>query len=198
MTTQRYKKGFTLIELLIVISIIAVLASLGLVAARQVKYMVDKKKSEDNLKQLYTFMNIYAQNHGCYPSIQPRGSKSGGGTRDLYPLYLSALEKQPFLQLLRPPGVALVSFSKDPSPDEFDKDHIGYIYNSMVVPDQSDNPPLMAERCVEDGQFTETEKPVFRDCAHILMANGTVREVPVINNKLTLGDIKLEDLAKLK
>ena len=145
-------------------------------------------------------MSIYAQNHGCYPSMQPTNitPRCNGGVRDLYPLYLSAMEKPEFLKLFRPPGVALVPFSKNPGPDEFDSDHIGYIYNSTIVPDQSDNPPLMAERCVEDGMFTKDEKPVFKDCAHILMANGIVKEVPVVKGKLSLGDIKLEDLGKLK
>ena len=198
MATQRRKRGFTLIELLIVISIIAVLASLGLVAAKQVQYMVRKKKSEDNLKQLYAFLTIYGNNFNCYPSMQPRGNKKSGGARDLYPLYLTALDKGQFLTLLQPPGVKLVPFTKDPGPDQFDKDHVGYVYNSTVVPEQSDNPPLMAERCVEDGVFTEQEKPVFRDCAHILMANGTIKQVPVLNNKLSLNDIKLEDLAGLQ
>jgi len=194
------RRGFTLIELLIVISIIGILATLGITTFPIIKKEVNKMKSKSNLSEMYKLLMIYNMTYHTYPSMQPKNTMytRGGGVRDLYPLYQTSIMNKDALQLLRPPGCALIPFSNNPTPDEFNKEHIGYSYNSTVVPDDSQNPPLMAERGAADGLLKREEKPVFEDGIHVLMCDGQVKWIPAINGKLQPGDITTPDqLAKL-
>lgn len=59
---------FTLIELLIVISIIAILASLLLPALQQVKEKARKIQCTSNLRQLNTAFNYYLNDYGIFPT----------------------------------------------------------------------------------------------------------------------------------
>lgn len=131
----------------------------------------------ENLHQVYRMMIIYQMTYHTYPSMQPKNTMytKGGGVRDLYPLYSSRIMNKDSLSLLRPPGCSLIPFSSNPGPDEFDSKHIGYSYNSTVVPDDASNPPLMAERGAADGKLTKEEKPVCDGGVHVLMCNGQVK-----------------------
>jgi prepilin-type N-terminal cleavage/methylation domain-containing protein len=76
--TRKDSAAFTLIELLIVITIIAVLASIALPAYNGVKERGDQTKDLSNAKQIALALRQFAiDNNGAYPNKQPDG-KSGG------------------------------------------------------------------------------------------------------------------------
>lgn len=198
-TASKHSKGFTLIELMVVISIIGVLATMGLAAFNPIKMMVNKMKSKDNMKQLLLLLNIYQQQFGSYPSLQPNSTRytRGGGVKDLYPLWETQLMKKEQLKLLQPPGTAMIPFSQNPSKEEFDKLHIGYSYNSTAIPDDPNNPPIISERGVSDGRIDKAENPVFGDGAHVLFGNSNTEFIPAINGKLSTKDVTADQWGKL-
>ena len=187
------KRGFTLLELLIVIIILCAIALLGLspnpfdfVSRRSELRRIAKEKSEDNLKVLYTFLSIYEETHGFLPSVQstnsPRTASADG--RDLFPLYVSATSKPPilpreFLKLLQPHGIKLRQFSANPTIDEFDRNHIGYRYNSSLMHLAGTNAPLMWEPVgSSNGMPVIPTRPVFTDGIHVLFTDGAVKWIP--------------------
>ncbi len=198
-TAHTRSKGFTLIELMVVISIIGVLATMGLAAFGPIKMMVNKMKSKDNMKQLFLLLNIYQQQFGSYPSVQPNNTRytRGSGVKDLYPLWEAQVMKKEGLKLLQPPGVAMIPFSQNPSKEEFDKLHIGYSYNSTAIPDDPNNPPILSERGVSDGRIDKSDNPVFTDGAHVLFGNSMTDFIPAINGKLSIRDVTPEQWGKL-
>jgi len=155
--------------------------------------MVKGMKSKDNLKQLYLLLSIYQVHYGSYPSLQSNATTSlrSGGVKDLYPLWKSGVMKKEALKLLQPPGIAMVPFSVKPAIQEFDKVHIGYSYNSTVKPGDSSNPPLMAERGVSDGRLDNSEKPVFKNGAHVLFSDGMVEFIPAVKGQLSTCDVSV-------
>ena len=137
-----------------------------------------KMKSKDNLKQIYQLLMIYNMDYNSLPKITSEG---GNGVRDFYPLYESGIMKRDQLALFHPPNVKLQPFSENPTIDEFDKDHIGYAYNSTAEMD-SDS-PLLSEQGVSDGILNKKEKekglkPVFENVAHVLFANAKIEKIP--------------------
>ncbi|WP_075088415.1 type II secretion system protein [Verrucomicrobium spinosum] len=63
-----YRRGFTLLELLVVIGVVAVLATLVLVAGRSVLSKARQAKCAGNLRQLGTAILSYTQDHdGTFP-----------------------------------------------------------------------------------------------------------------------------------
>src|SRR5213592_3243376 len=70
-------KAFTLIELLIVVTIIAVLASIALPAFNGVKERGDQTKDLSNAKQVALALRQFAiDNNGSYPSKPPAADYS--------------------------------------------------------------------------------------------------------------------------
>ena len=66
----RYQKGFTLIELLVVISIIGVLASIGLASLSSARQKADDTRRTQDMEQMRNALEIYASKHnGNYPVI---------------------------------------------------------------------------------------------------------------------------------
>jgi prepilin-type N-terminal cleavage/methylation domain-containing protein len=99
---QKSSSAFTLIELLIVITIIAVLASIALPAYTGVKERGDQTKDLSNAKQISLALRQFAiDNNGAYPSKAPSADYStgtalatGGNSNDafwwLFPNYLQS------------------------------------------------------------------------------------------------------------
>jgi hypothetical protein len=142
-------------------------------------------RSEDNLRSLYVLLQLYAQNYGSYPTLQPGATRyaHSGGVRDLYPLCTSGIMKAEQLELLRPSGAKLIPFSFDPSVDEFDRRHIGYAYNSTAYPDPFKPLPLLSEQGVSDGILdAETNdagvRAVFPDSVRVLFSSGKIEWIP--------------------
>ncbi len=105
-------------------------------------------KVNDNLKQLHMLMMMYAQDWNSFPKVTPEG---GNGVRDLYPLYTTDLLYEQALSILQPPNSHLQPFSKNPTIEEFDKDHIGFSYNSTATYNETNTVPLLADQGVSSG-----------------------------------------------
>ena len=74
MTKSKSSAAFTLVELLIVITIIAVLASIALPAYTGVKERADQTKDLSNAKQIALALRQFAvDNNGAYPAKPPGG-----------------------------------------------------------------------------------------------------------------------------
>ena len=202
---NKKNKGFTLIELLVVISIIGVLAGMGIAGFAPIKVAVNKMKSKDNLKQLYQLILVYNMDYGTYPTTQPSATRyeKSGGVRDLFPLYDTGIMKNDQLALLVAPGAKLIDFSDEPTIDEFDKNHIGYAYNSTARPDS--NEPLISEQGVSSGAIKPNttdhgKRPIFEGIVHVLFANAKIEKIPANkkNGKLSTREIKAEQWGLLQ
>ena len=93
MIRDKSRGGFTLVELLVVIGVIAVLASLSLVALSQVGAASDRSKAISNMRQIGAGINIFtADNDGRLPGplwpgqlAQFDPARSGRLVRELAP-----------------------------------------------------------------------------------------------------------------
>ena len=202
---NKKNKGFTLIELLVVISIIGVLAGMGIAGFAPIKVAVNKMKSKDNLKQIYQLIMLYNMDYGTYPTTQSSATRyeKSGGVRDLFPLYDVGIMKKDQLALLKAPGAKLIDFSDDPTIEEFDKNHIGYAYNSTARPDSSE--PLLSEQGVSSGKLKPNTtdhgtKPIFEGIVHVLFANGKTEKVPANGRtgKLSNKEVKADQWGLLQ
>ncbi len=200
------EKGFTLIELLVVISIIGVLAGLSLTAIGPIMSTFKKFQSKMKLVDLHKMFMIYQQDYNSYPTTMSAKDKyeKSAGVRGLYPLYSTGILKPSDLnKLLHPPGAALIDFSNEPTIDEFDKYHCGYAYNSTAIPNQDDNPPILAEQGVSSGVLKLNTKdrgikPIRKNGAMVLFANGTVEDVHAdIRGKLSTKNVSADMWGKL-
>lgn len=197
-------KGFTLIELLVVISVIGILAGIGVGAQGPVKEEVGKLQRKSMLRDLYVNLQTYQSDYGCFPSTQPNATRyeQGGGVRDLYPLaYTGRLDDKELNKMMHPPGGQFDNFSKDPRIEEFDKNHIGWSYNSCARIDSDE--PLMADQGVSSGSLRLQSqdrgiKPLSTKGVMVLLANGSIEYVPANpKNGKILGNI-VKDWGVLK
>jgi prepilin-type N-terminal cleavage/methylation domain-containing protein len=63
-----YKHGFTLVELLIVIVVIAILASISIVAYNGIQNRAKNVATQSDLRQIEGFLELYNTENGSYPS----------------------------------------------------------------------------------------------------------------------------------
>ncbi len=96
------KKGFTLIELLVVIAIIGLLSSIVMVSLRKARMKARDAQRIENLSQMRTAIESYANDHGKYPPTpyyrnyySSTDESSWNEFQNLLKPYLSKLPKDP-------------------------------------------------------------------------------------------------------
>jgi prepilin-type N-terminal cleavage/methylation domain-containing protein len=79
MTNNYYKnrKGFTLVELLVVISILGILATIGLVAFSSAQARGRDTQRKSDLKQISTALELYYSDYQVYPASSNDGEIMG-------------------------------------------------------------------------------------------------------------------------
>ena len=82
------KKGFTLIELMVAISIIAILAAIGMVVYSSAQKSGRISKRAQDLESLKTSLEVYKTATGSYPSI---GAAEWPGYQNCITAYLGVL-----------------------------------------------------------------------------------------------------------
>ena len=115
--------------------------------------------------------------------------------------YTGRMSSEQLNELMHPPGSKFDDFSKNPGPREFDKNHIGWSYNSCARPESSD--PLLADQGVETGyvRINSTDrgkKPLSKQTVLVLFANGRIENV-IVNQRTgrIVGD-QVKDWSVLK
>ena len=80
MKTQKRNQGFTLIELMVVITIIAILASITVPVVTKVKAKADLSRDISNARQIVLACKSFASDwDGVYPAWDPDAEAEGGG-----------------------------------------------------------------------------------------------------------------------
>jgi prepilin-type N-terminal cleavage/methylation domain-containing protein len=74
--------GFTLLELLTSLTVIAILAVMIIPAFNYLKGRAEKTNCSNNLKNLYAGANLYTQDHGIWPQIDPKTHKQPSYARN--------------------------------------------------------------------------------------------------------------------
>lgn len=99
--------GFTLIELLLVISIAVMFLTIALSAAQTGRQSARDAQRKTDLKQLQTYLELYKDQNGAYPStggqwfssesgdVVGNNSSGGGWIPNLAPGYIGALPRDP-------------------------------------------------------------------------------------------------------
>ena len=190
--------------LILVIPVIGILASVVIGAQGPIKEKVGQLQREAMLRDMYVYLQAYQNDFGSFPSVQPKDTSDelGGGVRDLYPLaYTGRMDDKTLNEMLHPPGSQFDKFSKELRPEEFDRNHIGWSYNSCARIGSDD--PLMADQGVSSGYLDLTSrdrgiKPLSKKSVIVLLANGQVERISVHrkSGKL-LGDV-VKDWSVLK
>lgn len=98
------RKGFTLIELMVAISIVAILATVGLVMYGQAQKLGRDAKRKQDIRSISIALELYKQTNGSWPSITDAVSADGwvNSTSDsaewipgLTSSYISSVPKDP-------------------------------------------------------------------------------------------------------
>ncbi len=80
MKTRKMNQGFTLIELMVVITIIAILASITVPVVTKVKAKADLSRDISNARQIVLACKSFASDwDGVYPAWDPDAADDGGG-----------------------------------------------------------------------------------------------------------------------
>ncbi len=204
--TEDKLSGCLILVLILVLALpfISFLAGVIIGAQGPINEKVDQLQRQAMLRDMYVYLQTYHENFGSFPSVQPKATRyeMGGGVRDLYPLaYTRSIGEKELNDIMHPPGGKFDKFSAELGPVEFDKNHIGWSYNSCARIDSED--PLMADQGVSSAYLNfQTKdrgiKPLSTKNVLVLFANGRIESVPVNrkNGKL-LGD-KVKDWSVLK
>ncbi len=70
---KRSKRGFTLVELMIVITVIGILATLGIVYFSRVQAQARDAKRKGDVHNIVTALQAYYTENGAYPTQSPAG-----------------------------------------------------------------------------------------------------------------------------
>ena len=108
MTKKSKILGFTLVELLVVITIIGILAAIGLVSFRTSQLRTRDVQRKSNLRQIANALELYYSDYGTYPGASANGeilgcpsttsaacSWGGGPFTDGKTVYFQTLPKDP-------------------------------------------------------------------------------------------------------
>lgn len=150
------KRNFTLIELVIVVAVIALLAAMVQPVLSQVRPAAEAAGCADNLRQLGTYMSMYAESNGdCFPAFQGniRGNDQGKWQDMLFSLYnpekYKATRDRSWIhyddrveRTMRPYGV----FGCPANPAKQDKKNGGHRHYGMNTYLGTDNPDWVANR----------------------------------------------------
>lgn len=88
------KKGFTLVELMIVITVIAILATIAVVSFTRVQKQARDTKRKAEVKSLQTALQAYFTEKTTYP-IVPAGGIASAVLTGLSPTYISSIPTAP-------------------------------------------------------------------------------------------------------
>ena len=175
-------KTLTLLTLIIsYLNIAVIIFFVTIISGKPIYFCISPKmKSKDNLRQIYQLLFIYNMDYNSLPKVTPEG---GNGVRDLYPLYETGIMKKEQFTLLKPFYAGFIPFSEAPTIDEFDKNHIGYAYNSTTEFDGTNKLPLLSDQGVSDGILNYKEKdkgtkPNFKGGANVLFNNRSMKWIP--------------------
>ncbi len=90
------RKGFTLIEVLVVVTIIAVLISIGIVSYSSVNRRSRDAKRKGDVEQLRSALEMYRADNGYYPDVSGASwADASGLSVALVPAYLPAIPSDP-------------------------------------------------------------------------------------------------------
>lgn len=160
MSTTNYRRGFTIVELLIVIVVIAILASIGIVAYNGVQQRARDTKRKDDLAKIVKAFRLWnAQTGGNFDTIS---AGSGGleigwfdGLYSTYPSVASVLADAGFLN----DGVVDPINRKSPEYYAYmiQSCHSGTMPSQRVILARLENPPsesladMIGETCSSTG-----------------------------------------------
>ncbi len=138
-TSRRSRRGFTLIELILVISIIAVLASLTYPAFQGMSARGHAIACQNNLRQLWVAVNAAAtDNENRYPAIRLKPSDSSAGE--------DAKELQPALEKYGITSKSVQCQADIKGPNWFAKVHTSYMWQPPVEDETVGNVRIVTPR----------------------------------------------------
>ncbi|MBO7435042.1 CD225/dispanin family protein [bacterium] len=185
---SKYAKRSAWALLIFVIIIGGFVGSMIFVGMKIVKSENEGRVREAAIKSLYERLDAYQQKYGAYP-----GSGTVEGVKALYPLYKEGyILRSDLEKVLQPPGGEYEKFSDDPSPKEFDANHIGWSFNAKARPGSDD--PLLSYQGVKTGKYDykctdKGTKPLTKMDTFVVLANGTFMEASI---SINTGDLFLD------